>query len=185
MDDESILSLFEQREQSAISEITKKFGRLCHSLGFRILGSRQDTEEVFSEMLFRVWNAIPPAHPVPLAPYLSTVMRRLCFDRLDASHTAKRGSGEVPLAIDELSECVPSPDSVESTVDAAQLEQAVNQFLATLEPQTRIMFLERYYAMKPINEIAQKHGMKLGAAKMSLSRTRSRLKQYLEKEGFL
>ena len=64
------------------------------------------------------------------------------------------------------------------------LREAVNEFLDSLGRERRIVFIQRYWYMLGISEIAAERGMTEGAVKMSLKRTRDSLKIFLEKEGF-
>ena len=68
--------------------------------------------------------------------------------------------------------------------DIQLLREAVNGFLDSLERERRIVFVQRYWYMLGISEIAAERGMTEGAVKMSLKRTRDNLKIFLEKEGF-
>ena len=63
------------------------------------------------------------------------------------------------------------------------LRDALNRFLEALAPQTRIVFLRRYWYFLSVREIAASCGMSEGKVKMVLLRTRRKLKTYLEKEG--
>lgn len=185
MDDKEIVRLFEQRSETAITETTQKYGTLCRRIAMQILGNTHDAEECIDDMLVRVWNAIPPAHPLPLAPYLTTVLRRICFDRYDAEKTEKRGSGQTAVAADELSEVLADKENVEVTVDTKALRAAINRFLGELPKESRVMFLERYYLLERFSEIAKTHHIGLSKAKMMVFRTRDKLKAYLEQEGYL
>lgn len=45
MEDAQIIELFFARSEDAISELDKKYGKLCHKLADNILASAQDAEE--------------------------------------------------------------------------------------------------------------------------------------------
>lgn len=89
------------------------------------------------------------------------------------------------LALDELAECVPDRHSTEDAVEAAELERLLNEFLHTLPERECNVFLRRYWYMEEYSEIADRYGMKLNTVKTVLFRTRTRLKDYLEKEGIV
>ena len=59
-----------------------------------------------------------------------------------------------------------------------------NAFLRKLNPQARTAFIGRYYYMDSVAEVARYCGMSESKAKSMLHRTRKKLKDYLEKEGF-
>ena len=46
MDDETIVGLFWQRDEKAISETSVKYGKLCGKIAYGILGNPQDSEEI-------------------------------------------------------------------------------------------------------------------------------------------
>ena len=60
---------------------------------------------------------------------------------------------------------------------------ALNIFLSSLPEKNRNIFLLRYWYFIPVRDIARRCGMTEGAVKMILQRVRSKLKEYLEKEG--
>ena len=57
------------------------------------------------------WRSIPPHRPNRLSTYLGKITRRCALEKWKMNHAQKRGGGEVPLALEELSECIPGSDS--------------------------------------------------------------------------
>ena len=49
MEDAQIIELFFVRSEDAISELDKKYGKLCHKLADNILASAQDAEECVND----------------------------------------------------------------------------------------------------------------------------------------
>lgn len=163
MEDSRIIELYESRDQQAISQSDIKYGGYCYSVGYNILGVREDTEECVNETWLRAWNSIPPQKPKMLSAFFGRITRNIAFDRYRASKTAKRGKGEI----------------------AAVLEGLINEFLGELQERDRNIFLQRYWFAVPIKEISKKYAMNLNTVKASLFRSRNKLKDLLEKEGVL
>ena len=69
-------------------------------------------------------------------------------------------------------------------LDGKLLAQAISRFLCTLKPQTRAMFLGRYYFLDSLKEVAQYCGVHESKAKSTLFRVRKALRAYLRQEGF-
>ena len=65
MDDEQIIELFWQRSEDAITALDAKYGRLCHALSYQLTNNQQDAEECVNDAYLGIWNAIPPAAPIP------------------------------------------------------------------------------------------------------------------------
>ena len=81
MDDNAIIELFFARSEQAIRELDGKYGKVCHSLSYNILHSRQDAEECVNDAYLGTWNAIPPARPNPLLAFLCRIVRNLSLMR--------------------------------------------------------------------------------------------------------
>ena len=69
MEDSRIIELYESRDQQAISQSDMKYGGYCYSVGYNILGVREDTEECVNETWLRAWNSIPPQKPRMLSAF--------------------------------------------------------------------------------------------------------------------
>lgn len=107
--------------------------------------------------------------------------RNCALNKLAKRNTEKRGSGEYPAALEQLSECLPFGENPEQTVDARLLRDAVCVFLESLAAESRMIFVERYMRLSPVSEIAEKYGISISKVKVTLLRTRRKLKSYLKK----
>ncbi len=180
MDDKRIVELFWERSETAIRETVKKYGKYLRYIAFRILEDEQDSEEIENDTYLRAWNVIPPQRPDPLKGFLGTICRNLALNRYDEKTAQKRG--EPALALEELSECLPDA-SGEDMVESLVLRAALDSFLGSLDAKTRVIFMQRYFYVCSVREIAKRCGMKESAVTMLLFRTRQKLKEHLCKEG--
>ena len=64
-----------------------------------------------------------------------------------------------------------------------RLGEALNRFLRGLGEEPRRFFLRRYWYAESIREVAQACGVSESKVKMSLHRTRKKLREFLQKEG--
>lgn len=184
MDDAQIITLFFDRDEAAIAEVSDTYGSYCAKVARNILGNAEDVEEILSDTWLRAWNSIPPQKPGNLKLYLARITRNLSYDRFRTQTRVKRGGGETALALHELSECMPSPSQPGDAMEAEELRQAVNKFLSEVSQRDRSIFLLRYFYLEPMEVIADRCGIRPGLVRTVLSRTRKKLKTYLEKEGF-
>ena len=182
MDDASIIELYWQRAERAIAETDAVYGRFCYRIAHNILLDPQDSEESVNDTWLAAWNAMPPHRPSCLKMFLGKLTRRISVSRLRRSTAAKRGGGEVELALDELAECVSAPGGVERELEVRELEAAVNRFARGLPETERELFIGRYWLVLPVNELAAGLGMKPGTARSTLSRIRKSLREFLCKE---
>lgn len=184
MEDHAIVDLYWQRNPEAIRHTGEKYGSYCRTVARNILLDHRDAEECVNDTWLNAWNAMPKNRPSLLAPFLGKITRNLAFNRWRANHAGKRGEGELPLVLDELAECVSSEDTLQ-TVEAAELEEAVNRFLHTLPERDCNLFLRRYWFTEPMAETARRYGMREGAVRSSLFRSREKLRRYLKEEELL
>lgn len=185
MEDEKIIEQFFARKESAITAVRDTYGSYCARIAGNILDSEEDVDEILNDTWLKVWNSIPPQRPENLKLYIARIVRNLSFDRFRSRNREKRGGGEPVLALQELSECIPSAECPDSRMEAAQLKQAVSAFLETLPRRDRKIFLLRYYYVETAPEIAARLGIRPTLVRTSLSRTRKKLKTHLMKEGWL
>lgn len=185
MDDAKIIQAFFDRDEEAITASRCAYGSYCAAVARNILSDEGDIEEVLSDTWLRAWNSIPPQKPDNLKLYLARIARNLSFDKFRSQCRTKRGGGEVALALEELSQCIPARTDPAAHMEARELNQAINRFLATLPRRDRDIFLLRYFYAEPAQSIAMRCSIRPGLVRTVLSRTRKKLKTYLEEEGLL
>ena len=131
LEDSKIISLFYERSEQAIVELSQKYGAAIRKTAANILKSRLDVEECANDTYLGVWNTIPPQHPNPLVSYVCKIARNIAVNRYHAN-TAEKRNGNYDLVLDELEECLPSGFNVETELEAKELTEAINRFLQTL-----------------------------------------------------
>ncbi len=89
MDDEKIIEMYFDRNQKAVEETEKKYGRYCFSLAARILANKEDSEECVNDTWLSAWNSIPPQRPKYLKMFLAKITRNKALNRLKADNTKK------------------------------------------------------------------------------------------------
>lgn len=184
MDDATIVRLYWDRDERAIPATADKYGSYCISIARNILGNTEDAEECVNDTYWNAWNAMPPNTPSVLSAFLGKIVRNLSLNRYKHNTADKRGGGELPVVLDELSDLVSGEDDVEQEIDRKELMKAVDGFLGSLSPEKRSIFVSRYWYTDSVSEIAVRHGMTAGAVSMTLNRLRLKLHNYLSERGF-
>ena len=184
-EDKSIIALFFDRQETALTAVKQRYGQLCLSVARRILPDPRDAEECVNDTCLRAWNTIPPARPQSLSAYLCAITRNLALDRYDYNHAAKRSTA-LTEACEELETCLPDAGSAgdaRSMETRQEFSDFLNGFLAKLKPEARIFFVRRYWYGESIREIAQAFAVSEEKVKSSLFRTRRRFAEAVRKEG--
>jgi len=184
LDDEKIIALFFARSEEAIGALGKKYGGACTRLAANILGSARDAEECVNDTYLALWNSIPPQRPDHLGTYLLRVTRNLSLTRYHKNTALKRNS-HYDMALDELSEVLPTEETAETALEHRELTAALERFLDTLDRRERLLFLRRYWYGESVSSIAAFFDLRANTVSQTLGRTRRKLAKFLEKEGYL
>lgn len=185
MDDKQIVELYWNRIETAIEETSRKYSHFCFYIANGILQNKEDSDECVNDTYLQVWNAVPPQRPQSLKAFLGKITRNLALHKWEKRQAKKRGKDEVTCALEELQECIPSAMDVENVTEQIVLVDTLNHFLSSLDKENRNIFMQRYFCFSTIKEIAIRYQMGESKVKMSLFRSRGKLKNMMEKEGIV
>lgn len=183
MEDCKIVDLYWARNENAIEESDKKYGKMLNSLSFSLLSSREDAEECVNDTYLRAWGAMPDARPEFLGAFLSKITRRLSIDRFRLMHREKRGG--IDNLLTELSDCIPNGQTPYEEYENKRLGEIINAFLYSQKKEKRVIFILRYFYSKSISDISEQVGIGEAKIKTTLFRMRKELQKILEEQGVL
>lgn len=184
MEDEQIVALYWQREETAIRETEKKYDRYLTKIAYNILSDLEDSREQVNDTYLAAWNSIPPHRPSVLSAYLAKITRRLSIDCWRSRNRDKRRDSQYALSLSELGDCVSGGNTTEEGFQQKLLADAIAVYLRAISEEARNAFIGRYYFLDPLKEVAAYCGMSESKAKSLLYRTRLGLRDYLIREGF-
>ncbi len=184
MEDRQIVDLYWERSESAITETDKKYGRYCHYIAYQILSDDMDAEEIVNDTYLKTWNTVPPNRPDPLKAYVGMISNQLALNRYDEKTATRRGGGKMPLVFHELDECIADDEAHADLCESLVLRDVLNRFIWSLPKKTRNIFVRRYWYASSLAEIAEEYGMKESNVAMLMFRTRQKLREFLQEEGF-
>ena len=102
LSDETIIELYWSRNEQAIKETDIKYKAFLLSVANNIVRDMRDSEECLNDTYIGAWNAMPPARPVLLKSFLTTIMRRIAINRFHANNRQKRIASEYAASLSEL-----------------------------------------------------------------------------------
>lgn len=182
MEHTHIVTLLWQRSEAALTALAKAFGLRLKRTAVNILTDPLDAEEAVNDTYLALWNQIPPEKPDPLEGYVYMTGRNIALKMLRYRNAQKRSAYTVSL--DELAQILPGND-LEETMNAKALGMAIDAFLSTVSQTNRRVFLRRYWFGDSLQELAREEYMSVNALTVRLSRLRTQLREYLQKEGLL
>ncbi|MBO4798696.1 MAG: sigma-70 family RNA polymerase sigma factor [Candidatus Methanomethylophilaceae archaeon] len=181
MNDESIIALFNERSEQAITSLSERFGTSLLAVAENLLGNKEDAEECVQDTFLAVWNRIPPEQPTSLSAYVFRILRNIAIKRYHEKNAKKRNA-VYDIALEELEDSIPASPSAEEEADEKALSEAIDRFLSGLKPEDRVLFIRRYWFSESISDLAHRLQIRDHAVSVRLSRIRRKLRAYLEKE---
>lgn len=181
MDDLSIIELYFERDEQAIQETDKKYGRLCFNVAINVLGDDEDSEECVNDTYLSVWNKIPPTRPNNFKAFICKITRNLSLKKLQYNKAIKR-TPESLVSFSELENVLPD-NSIVSNIENAEIGKLISEFLMHEKPDARAVFIRKYWFFDSVEDIATRYSFSESKIKSLLYHTRSRLRDYLRKEG--
>lgn len=184
MDDNEIVELYLNREESAISQTQSKYGRRLRTVSRGITADDCSAEEAENDTYLKAWESIPPNKPYnALFAYLLRIIRNLSLDILRKRKANKRAAMLVELS-EEMEQCIPSAMSVEEEYDGKLLADKITEFLDGLPSEKRDIFMRRYWFLDSPESIAKRFALTKNSVNVTLFRLRKELKEFLETHGY-
>lgn len=184
MEDKEIVRLFLERDERALKEADAAYRSYLLKIAEGITGSHEDAEEIINDVLLKAWELIPPSSPERLSTFLGKLARNEAISRRRIVYAGKRGSGELPLVLDEMSEIISDGSNIEREYETRELMGVISAFLRKQPPLKRDMFVCRYWYCMSVRELAKRFGVSETGVTTALSRTRAKLKEHLRKRGY-
>ena len=183
LEDNEIIELYWERDEEAISETDKKYGRYLFTIANNIVNNRLDSEECVNDTYLGTWNAIPPTRPNVFQVFLSKVMRNIAVDKFREKSAQKRIPSELMSSLDEISEVFDYDNTVEENEAVKTVIGVLNEYLRSVDNQKQLMFVCRYYYADKVKEIADMLGVSERTVFRTLAAMRGELAERLKKEG--
>ena len=160
------------RAEGSLERLKLHYGPLIRYVINPILHDERDREEVFSDILIRVWDRVDQYDPNSgsWTNWLSAIARNAAIDRLRRNP---------PLSA-ELTETIPAPRSdPEQELLRKERQQALYAALFSLEQSEKALFYRKYYYRQSTAQIAAEYGTTERAIEGRLYRIKQRLRKKL------
>lgn len=167
-------------DEMALRAFTAKYQNLVFSLRLRMLGHREDAEDVAQESFLRVFRALDRWDPDrPMKPWLLTIVANRCRTALE-----KRSKlpSQNELAVDLESERREHSKHRQQEVDIAEELQVA---LEELREEYRMCFVLFYQQELSYEEIGEILDRPQGTVKTWLHRARGQLADCLRERGVI
>lgn len=178
MRDELILRKMKRGDPSGLEELMDRYIPYVSAIVWNILRnamSREDAEEVVSDVFLAAWEQAKDVRPGAVKAWLGAVARHRAINKLRC-----RGM-ELPLEEDILE--LPGAESPEQNLTRKEEARLVREAVDSLGEPDREVFLRHYFFAQTVSKISQIMDMNESTVKTKLRRGRGRLKERLTRWG--
>ena len=183
VNDENIIELFFQRSESAIMELSQKYGKLSLKIAYDITRDYEDAEECVEDTYMAIWGLIPPERPDNLRSYVMKVLRNISINKYKHNRCKKRNDTYYEC-VEELEYCISGSVDVESEYEKSEVRRIIERYIDSLSKINKLIFLKRYWYMNSYDEISKLTGVTKTAVGHRLIRMRKNLRKFLKREGY-
>jgi len=172
MNEHELINMLLQRNDKALPLLELHYGPLIRYIIAPILSDQRDRDEVFSDIVLRVWDRIDQfdSEHGTWANWLSVISRNAAIDRL--RKTAPTTS--------EITDEIPAPDSdPEQQLIRKEQQQALSKAIRGLTYEEQAIFYRKYYYRQPTSQIASEYGTTERAIEGKLYRIKKKLRKVL------
>lgn len=183
-----LIRRLKDRDERAFRELIDEHGDRVFNLTFRMLGNRQEAEDLAQEVFITVFKSIDSFRgDSKFSTWLYRITSNLCKNRIKyLSRRHDRSKAEFDEGIDRAAAAsaltspvqAPSPDA---HAEGRQLEEIMQQAIAELEEEHRILIVLRDIEELSYEEICEITEIPEGTVKSRLHRARLTLRKKIMK----
>ena len=174
MDDRALVEAIRCGDPEAPRQLIERYQGVLFGLCFRMLGHRQDAEDVMQESFIRALRGFAGFESGrPLQPWLLGIAANRC--RTALARRARR-----PATVEAAEDW---PDDRAGLADPDDLAGELERALARLRPDYRLVIALFHEQNLAYEEISQTMGRPVGTIKTWLHRARAELADYLDRRG--
>ncbi len=186
-DDKELVARALKGDESAYGELLERFRRPVFSLIYRMIGDREQAEDLAQESFVKAFNNLDSYNPsYRFSSWLFKIANNHAIDHLrrarlptvsihGSPHAANAEREEETRIVLETKD-----ESPEQEFLALQLGSQIEEAIAKLRPEYRTAVILRHVESRPYEEIAEIMEVPIGTVKTFLHRARAELRTALE-----
>ena len=164
-------------DRAALREVYDSTSAKLFGICVRILGDREEAEDVLQDVYVTVWNKARTFDETRASPitWLATIARNRSIDRL-----RQIGPRRLDRPVEDVAELADDRDDGFAALQSRQEAGRLHECLASLEERARGAIAEAFFSGRTYPELAVEAGLPLGTMKSLVRRGLLKLRQCLE-----
>jgi RNA polymerase sigma-70 factor (ECF subfamily) len=181
--DETLVGRAQAGDNAAFAELIRRHQANCSKLAFSILRDRSDAEDEAQNAYWKAFEHIDQfQQDSKFSTWLTRIVVNQCLMRLRQTRRARFVYMDDPLVgAEKPIELKDSSASPEVKLGKREIAQVLDHEIQRIPPLLRNVFLLRDVQELPMQDVAERLGISVAAAKSRLLRARIELRQRLEK----
>jgi RNA polymerase sigma-70 factor (ECF subfamily) len=193
VDDKALVARALKGDESAFAELLERFRRPVFSLIYRMIGDREQAEDLAQEAFVKAFNNLDSYNPnYRFSSWLFKIANNHAIDHLRRARLPTVSIHGSPHAVNTEREeetrivLEAHDESPEQEIMALELGSEIEQAIARLRPEYRTAVILRHVESRAYEEIAEIMDVPIGTVKTFLHRARAELRTalgHLREEG--
>jgi RNA polymerase sigma-70 factor (ECF subfamily) len=166
-------------DEKAFCDLVRDMEPLVFNLAYRMLGNRQDAEDMAQEAFLRVYKALPAYRgEASFKNWTMRICKNVCLDEL------RRRSSRI-TAEEEIPETIADKTDVQAKVLAGERLRSLEEAINSLDERSKLLIVLRDINGLSYSAIAETMELELGTVKSAINRARKKLRTVVEEQNLL
>jgi RNA polymerase sigma-70 factor, ECF subfamily len=185
-----LIGRLKARDELAFNEIVRLHGDKVFSLVYRMLGNRAEAEDIAQEVFITVFKTIDGFRgEAKFSTWLLRIAANQCKNRIkylarratDPEGLDEGAAAAAPHLAAQMAPLTGQIDGPDAIMEAAELDGLMQQGIAALDEEQRLLVVLRDVEEMSYQEIGEITGLPEGTIKSRLHRARMAIKEWLDK----
>jgi len=187
MDEKALIAAARRGDVSSFNQLVLNYQSMAYNVAYRILGDRDAAADATQDAFLSAFKAIGKFRGGSFKSWLLRIVTNTCYDQLRHKQRQPTASLDALLVLEPapIRSLTDPGESPEEYALRQELSKVIQAGIATLPPEQRVALVLSDIQGLSYQEIAEITGASLGTVKSRLSRARSKLRDFLLKQGEL
>ena len=179
-EEEAAIQLALHQDVNAFNRLVEAYERLAYSVAYRMLRDEEQAADAVQESFIKAYRALHTFQGGSFKSWLMRIVTNTCYDALRARKRRDTSNlDDLPEGEEYAAYLTDPAESPAAFAERMELNQLIEQAIAALPDDQRLVILLCDVHGYAYEEIAEITGVPMGTVKSRISRARGKLREYL------